>query len=108
MGLGFVLDGDGIACIDLDGCLTDGVLAPWARRIVERAPGAFVEVSVSGRGLHIWGYASVPHGRVVATPDGGKAEIYGWGRYIAVTGNAFEGSPAVLGNLNDLVAELTT
>src|SRR4051794_453722 len=33
-GLGYVL-GDGIGCWDLDHCITDGVLAPWARQFIE-------------------------------------------------------------------------
>ena len=34
VGVGYVLaEGDGIVCIDLDHCLDDGKLAPWARTI---------------------------------------------------------------------------
>lgn len=104
--MGFVLDGDGVACIDLDHCLTGGVLEPWAARLVERAGDTYVEVSPSGDGLHIWGFASVPQGRVVATPDGGKAEVYGWGRYITVTSRPWGDTPARLGDLTALVGEL--
>jgi primase-polymerase (primpol)-like protein len=104
--MGFVLNGDGISCVDLDHCIVDGVLAPWAQRIVDRAPGCYVERSPSGDGLHIWGYASVPQGRVVSTPGGGKAEVYGWGRYLTVTSRPWGDTPSRLGDLTGLVSEL--
>ncbi|MFE5332939.1 DNA primase [Embleya sp. NPDC056575] len=105
-GAGFVLNGDGIVCIDLDHCLTGNVLAPWAQRIVDRAGSTFVEISPSGDGLHIWGRAQLTSGRVVNTADGGKAEVYGNGRYITVTHRRFGNTPAVLGDLADVIGEL--
>src|SRR5690606_7470569 len=51
-GLGFAL-GDGIGCIDLDHCLVDGELAPWAQAILDACPPTYIEVSPSGTGLHI-------------------------------------------------------
>ena len=44
-GVGFVLNGDGIACLDLDHCLVDGKPAAWAQRILDRVPATYVEVS---------------------------------------------------------------
>lgn len=105
--MGFVLDGDGIVCIDLDRCLLPGGrLAPWARRVVERAGATYVEVSPSGTGVHIWGRARLAHGRVVAVRGGGKAEVYPSGRYITVTSQRFGDTPSVLGDLTALVGEL--
>src|SRR5690606_24712086 len=46
-GIGFVL-GDGVACLDLDHCLVDGVPNELAREVLARVPGAYVEVSPSG------------------------------------------------------------
>jgi primase-polymerase (primpol)-like protein len=106
VGLGFVLNGDGIVCIDLDHCVDAGVLAPWARRIVDAAPGAYVEVSPSGHGLHVWGRADLAAGRVISVPGGGKAEIYPNGRYITVTSRPVGDTPSVLGDLSALVGEL--
>ena len=57
VGPGFVLNGDGIVCIDLDHCLTGRVLEPWAADILAACPGTYIEVSPSGDGLHIWGRA---------------------------------------------------
>ena len=107
VGMGFVLDGDGIVCIDLDRCvLPGGRLVPWARRVVERAGATYVEVSPSGSGVHIWGRARLAQGRVVAVRGGGKAEVYPNGRYITVTSQRWGDTPSVLGDLTALVGEL--
>lgn len=105
-GLGFVLDGDGIVCVDLDHALDEeGRPLPWAQRILDRVPGCWVEVSVSGHGLHMWGYGVLERGRRLVV-DGGSVEVYGDGRFIAVTGRAHGSSPARLGNLQPLLADI--
>lgn len=56
--LGFVLtDADPYFCLDIDGCY-DPAIRAWdaeALKVVAAFPGAMVEVSMSGKGLHIWG-----------------------------------------------------
>jgi len=76
--------GGGIACLDLDHCLTDGRPDQRALDVLARVPGAYVEVSPSGDGLHVWGTAPERPGR---RRDG--VEAYSVGRYITVTGRAF-------------------
>ena len=105
-GLGFVLDGDGIACIDLDHCLDGTTVTPWARSILDRCPNTYIEISPSGDGLHIWGRADVPHGRRLRV-DQGTAEIYGTGRYITVTGRRHGKAPTTLADLSALINHLT-
>lgn len=84
-GLGFVL-GDGIACLDLDNCLDErGRPDARARAILDRVPDAYVEISPSGRGLHIWGVAPEQPGRRRIA-----YEAYSTGRYITVTGNVYQ------------------
>jgi primase-polymerase (primpol)-like protein len=106
-GLGFVLDGDGIVCLDLDHALDDGELLPWAQAVVEAAAGCWVEVSVSGSGLHIWGHGRLPGGagRRLRLGDG-TVEVYATGRYIAVTGRTFGGTPTRLGDLQHVIDSL--
>lgn len=105
---GFVLNGDGIVCIDLDHCLTpDGALAPLARAVLERCPLTYVEVSPSGDGLHVWGRGDVAQGRRLRR-RGGDVEVYGTARYMTVTGRPFESSPAVLGDLSGVIRWLMT
>jgi primase-polymerase (primpol)-like protein len=106
VGLGFVLDGDGIVCLDLDHALDGGELLPWARPIVEAADGCWAEVSMSGDGLHIWGHGALPHGRRITVDGGGSVELYGDGRYIAVTGRTFGDTPQRLGDLQQVIDSL--
>ncbi|MGW4028239.1 hypothetical protein ACWEFL_02785 [Streptomyces sp. NPDC004838] len=106
VGAGFVLNGDGVVCLDLDGALdADGEVLPWARQIIDAASGCWVEISRSGRGLHIWGYGVLPHGRRIAVGPG-SVEIYGDGRYIAVTGRTWGGTPQRLGDLQHIIDAL--
>ena len=106
-GVGFVLDGDGIVCLDIDHCIDEaGSVAAWAQRILDRVPATYVEVSPSGSGLHVFGFGDVAHGRRVRV-EGGTVEVYGWGRYIAVTGRRHDGAPARLADISEAVASLT-
>ncbi|MEU8840219.1 DNA primase [Streptomyces roseus] len=110
VGLGFVLsDEDDIVCIDLDHCLNalTGRLAPWAAAVVRDAGTTYVEVSPSGDGLHIWGRADVRQGRRIRRPDGTAVEIYGTGRYIAMTGRRHGNAPSFLADVSSLTRRLT-
>ena len=82
--VGFVLTStDPYFCIDLDNALgADGEWSDFAKNILSRFPSAFVEVSLSGTGLHIWGrYGDVPvHGTRKANVPG--IEIYTRSRFI--------------------------
>ena len=85
VGNGFVL-GDGIGVIDLDHCIAeDGSLSLLAENVLRRNPGAYVEVSQSGRGLHVFGMLPDVSMRL----DG--YEVYGGEakRFVWVTGNCF-------------------
>lgn len=105
VGLGFVL-GDGVGCIDLDHCFAaDGSLLPWAAEVVNACPATFMEVSQSGDGLHIFGFLPAGAGRNIRS--GGRCvEFYSTGRYIALTGDRFNGSPLSLADLSEVVAVL--
>lgn len=85
VGLGFVLNGDGLACYDLDHCFVDGVPSLEALAFVRGVDPFYVEVSPSGDGLHAWVYAPKSDGfrrRV----GGLNVEFYSHGRYLTVTG----------------------
>ncbi|NOJ59747.1 DNA primase [Arthrobacter sp. 260] len=103
-GLGFAL-GEGIGCIDLDHCIIDGVVAEWARAILDSCPPTYIEVSQSGEGLHIFGLLPEGSGRNIRSGEM-AIEFYSAGRYIAVTGNSFEGSPTRLADLSGVVASV--
>lgn len=84
-GLGVMLGG-GLACWDLDHCLADGELTAEARAIVDAigAPILFVEVSVSGEGLHI--FTAETESRSSQGAWGGH---YTHSRFIRTTGERF-------------------
>jgi primase-polymerase (primpol)-like protein len=94
---GFVLNGDGIVCLDLDHCLEEGKLTGWAELIVAACAGTYVEVSPSGTGLHIFGRGEV--GRARKIRDGRYVEVYGSERYMTVTGVRFGDCPSVLADI---------
>jgi len=55
-GVGFVLTAsDNFFCIDIDNCATPDGWSPLALKLCAAFPGAAVEISISGRGLHIFG-----------------------------------------------------
>ena len=72
----------GIVGIDLDHCVENGIVNPWAAEIIE-AVGGFAELSPSGSGVHIYIKGRLPF-------DGrrsGGIEIYSHNRYLTVTGH---------------------
>lgn len=85
VGLGFVLNGDGLGCYDLDHCFTNGVLSAAAESFVKATPHFYAEVSPSGDGLHLWVFADSQRGWK-RTIDGLRVEFYTRGRYMTVTG----------------------
>jgi len=106
-GLGFVLDGDGIVCLDLDHCVdAEGEVASWAQRVIDSAGPTWIELSRSRRGLHIWGLGSLPHGRRISLDGGGTVEMYADGRFISVTGETFGDTPSRLGDLQHVIDSL--
>lgn len=104
-GIGFVLNGDGIVCVDLDHCVEDGVVADWAQALVDRCQGTFMEISPSGTGLHIWGRGHVDKGRRRRI-DGHAVEVYGTGRYLTVSRVPAPGSAPRLLDLSAVLADL--
>lgn len=88
-GAGFMLSDSPYVCVDLDDCLDGGERETWARDIVKML-GGYVEISQSGRGLHIFGRATVERGR-----RNDRIEIYPDKRFIAMTGDIYEGHAAL-------------
>jgi primase-polymerase (primpol)-like protein len=97
-----VLNGDGIICIDLDHCY-DGKPSAEAQALIDALPETYIEISPSGTGLHIWGFATLTTGRRF-TRNGLSIEVYPNGRFITMTGNALKRAP--LANLQSLITEM--
>jgi len=84
-GIGFVFSSaDPFVGIDLDDCRNPESceVAPWAQKIISRVQEGYIEISPSGRGVHIIVEGSVRDGGMRK----GKVEMYGRGRFFTVTG----------------------
>jgi len=91
-GVGIVIyEGSQLFCVDIDGCVTDGVPSEFAQDIMAKFPGAYMELSQSKKGLHIFGlYKGVlpPH----ASKNTHKhIELYTRRRFIALTDHTLGG-----------------
>ena len=91
-GVGFVLTANtNLWCLDIDGALqADNTWSPIASELCTRLTGAAVEISVSGRGLHLWGNGPVPAHASKNTQH--HIELYTEGRFIALSGTNASGN----------------
>ncbi len=93
-GIGFTLDNNPFWCIDLDNVYDPAtrVWDPVAQVVMSMFPsGVYMEWSVSGKGVHIFGMGAKPPGVGSKSADR-KIEIYDSGRFIAMTFNTIAGS----------------
>lgn len=84
-GVGFTFTtSDPFWFLDIDGAHDGADWSPLAKALVAALPGAAVEVSASGKGLHLFGTGAVPpHG---CTNKAYGLEFYTEGRFVALTG----------------------
>ena len=105
-GVGFVLNGDGIVCIDLDKCVIDGEPDPKAMALLDRIGCQYVELSPSGTGLHGWGrgpYIRGCRGQLA----GLNIELYATKRFMTMTGQTLKSGPLVeLQGFQEVASEL--
>lgn len=91
LGLGVLLDGDGVVCVDLDDSLTEsGALVEGVQELLDVLKPGYVEISPSGSGLHAFGCSDdCAHKGVNTTYNGRKVELYCRDRFITFTGRVF-------------------
>ena len=105
-GIGFVFDKDNdILGIDIDHCRNpfNGKIESWAMDIV-KAINSYTEISISGKGLHIYVKGKIPPGR-----RRGKEiviEIYNDKHYFTVSGWHVKGTPKNIKKRYEAVMEL--
>lgn len=93
LGIGFVLNGDGLVGVDLDHVVNDGVPEPAALELLEQLNCAYIGLSPSGTGLRAFGY-SVPLLQGVKGQYNGMAvELYSSQRYLTITDQALKLGP---------------
>ena len=102
LGLGFVLtEHDPYTCVDLDNCVGPrGGVDARTRDILDLL-GGWVELSPSGRGLHIWVRNERPLSRRTKT-----LEVYSYGRWMSVTGRSNPRAPLVIPERTEAVETL--
>lgn len=84
-GYGIMLGG-GLGCYDFDHCLDGGrLVSPRVAEVLARLEPLYVEVSMSGDGLHA--FVAMPEGPGTRLP---WMETYSRARFIAVTGDRWE------------------
>src|SRR3569832_1187653 len=90
-GVGFVFSvNDSFWFLDIDGAHDGTQWSPVATALCNALPGVAVEVSSSGRGLHLFGTGTVPpHG---CTNKAYGLEFYHSDRFVALTGTNCVGS----------------
>jgi predicted P-loop ATPase len=89
--LGFVFtDSDPYWFLDIDNAYVDGAWSSLATDLCARLAGAAVEISQSGRGLHIFGSGALPP-HCNRGPHG--LELYARDRFCAITGTGLTGDP---------------
>lgn len=97
-GIGFVFtEDDPFTGIDFDDCLSpDGTIAEWAEPWIGKFPGAYMEISPSGRGVKLWIRGKLPgSGGSRKIGDGRTGiEVYDRGRYFCLTGRLFGELPS--------------
>lgn len=89
-----------IVGIDLDHCIMDGKLLPWAQEIADNFNATYIEVSPSGTGIRI--FCLLPDGFIYDTKTyyikKGDIEVYIPGhtnRFLTITGNALTDADVV-------------
>lgn len=102
-GIGFSLKTDGgIVAMDLDNCIdNEGKISAFATNVFKRAD-SYVEVSPSGKGLHVFIHGNLAD-KVVKD---GKIEIYCRDRYFTLTGRRLKEGPLALNSNDELLEEL--
>lgn len=87
-GIGFVFtENDPYCGVDLDHCITDGAIEPWADEMIKNL-NSYAEYSPSGTGVHVIGIGK----KITEKCKSGSLEVYEKGRYFTVTGRTINGS----------------
>lgn len=101
-GVGFMFTSDDpFYFLDIDNCLVDGDWSPLAKSLMGLLPGASVEISQSGTGLHIIAKGTAPEHSCKNTNL--NIEFYTEQRFVALTGDSVIGNSGV-----DSTPQLTT
>jgi primase-polymerase (primpol)-like protein len=95
-GIGFMLSRSPFTGIDLDHCIREGSMQPWAKAIIETLD-TYTEYSPSwNRATGTGGVHLLVEGKPPASKKAGNIEMYGEKHYLTITTRHLEGSPATI------------
>jgi|SRR5579864_4076060 len=95
-GIGFMLSHSPFAGLDLDHCIQEGTLQPWAQEII-KAMSTYTEYSPSWNkvagtgGVHL-----IVEGKPPGSKKSGNIEVYGKKHYLTITTNHLPGTPTTI------------
>ncbi len=117
-GIGYVFSADDpYTGIDLDDCIADGKVAPWAE-VQILAFDSYSEISPSGTGIKLWVEGPIPSSAkprkekipasIIPADQPGSIEMYCERRFFTVTGWHVEGTPRTIMPANGVLTDLHT
>jgi putative DNA primase/helicase len=105
-GIGFMLSHSPFAGIDLDHCIQEGRLQPWAQEIIEKL-NTYTEYSPSwNRVKGTGGVHLLVEGKPPASKKAGNIEVYGEKHYLTITTRHLEGTPATINSRQEALDAL--
>lgn len=107
LGIGTVLNGDGVTAIDLDDCVKDGTPNNESISLIQALEVEYVELSPSGTGLHGWFLSDLQRAKKGFIGNL-STEIYPHSRYLTVTGHPIKSGALVnCPRIYDIAAQIS-
>jgi putative DNA primase/helicase len=95
-GIGFMLSHSPFTGIDLDYCIQEGGMQPWAQEIINTLD-TYTEYSPSwSRAVGTGGVHLLVAGKPPASKKAGNIEVYGEKHYLTITTRRLQGTPATI------------
>jgi len=105
-GIGFMLSHSPFAGIDLDHCIHEGSIQPWAQEIIETL-NTYTEYSPSwNRAAGTDGVHLFVEGKPPASKKAGNIEVYGEKHYLTITTRHLPGIPATINSRQEALDAL--
>ncbi len=105
-GIGFMLSRSPFSGIDLDHCIREGRIEPWAQEIIETLD-TYTEYSPSwNKAVGTGGVHLLVEGKPPASKKAGNIEVYGEKHYLTITTKHLPGTPAIVNSRQEALDAL--
>src|SRR6266700_1522442 len=105
-GIGFMLSHSPFSGIDLDHCIQEGSMQPWAQEIINTLD-TYTEYSPSwSRATGTGGVHLLVEGKPPASKKAGNIEVYGEKHYLTITTKHLPGTPAIVNSRQEALDAL--